>query len=227
MIASTCEERIKEEKNAVLLEPLFYAVVKDHLTGKDSYLRLVNKQNGQERILTGPADTWLTPIWGHMARYQLCLHSGGVRPTDVCNAWYCQVVVPDYVETAPEGKKKAVYIDTQTAVKVQNRQRSGGWRGLTSGQQRLYDTGGVFVPAPYELILEATVLRDIAGNQTLISGSNATGATDAWRRWLAALVWWHGGVSGFEQMGAVAENPHSSTPFEYLLYNKGGGQMFY
>jgi len=164
-------ERIQAEKNAVLLDPLMYAVVKDHLTGqtrnevgpqllqvgpyeellnvsskwvleRDSYLRLVNKQTGQERIMTGPS-----------------------------------VVVPEPVETTPDGKQKAVYIDTQTSVKVLNRQ---------TGQQRLDSTTGVFVPAPYERILEivkkilvlphqATVLRDIYGNQTLISG--ATGAT--------------------------------------------------
>lgn len=164
-------ERILREKNAVLLEPLSYAVVKDHLTGqtrnevgpqllqvgpyeellnvstkwvleKDSYLRLVDKQTGQERIVTGPT-----------------------------------VVVPDYTETAPDGKQKAVYIDTLTAVKLENR---------TTGQQRLYETVGVFVPQPYERILEimhkilvlphqATVLRDIAGVQTLVTGSS--GAT--------------------------------------------------
>lgn len=73
-----------EEKTATLLEPLMYAVVKDHLTGqtrnevgpqllqvgpyeellnvsqkwvleKDSFLRLVNKQNGEERVMVGPA----------------------------------------------------------------------------------------------------------------------------------------------------------------------------
>ena len=77
-------ERIMEEKTATLLEPLMYAVVKDHLTGqtrnevgpqllqvgpyeellnvsqkwvleKDSFLRLVNKQNGEERVMVGPA----------------------------------------------------------------------------------------------------------------------------------------------------------------------------
>ena len=32
-----------------------------------------------------------------------------------------EVVVPMPVETAPEGKQKAVYVDSQTAVKVLNR----------------------------------------------------------------------------------------------------------
>lgn len=35
-----------------------------------------------------------------------------------------QVVVPEPVETTPDGKQKAVYIDTQTSVKVLNRQDS-------------------------------------------------------------------------------------------------------
>ncbi|CAE7928468.1 unnamed protein product [Symbiodinium sp. KB8] len=164
-------DRIQSEKNAVLLEPLMYAVVKDHLTGqtrnelgpqllqvgpyeemlnvsqkwvleKDSYLRLVNGQTGEERVERGPA-----------------------------------VVVPMPVETAPEGKQKAVYVDSQTAVKVLNRQ---------SGQQRLDTTQGVFIPLPYERILEtqrkilvlphqACVTRDIYGAVTLKTG--AGGAT--------------------------------------------------
>jgi len=164
-------DRIQAEKNAVLLEPLMYAVVKDHLTGqtrnelgpqllqvgpyeemlnvsqkwvleKDSYLRLVNGQTGEERVERGPA-----------------------------------VVVPMPVETAPEGKQKAVYVDSQTAVKVLNRQ---------SGQQRLDTTQGVFIPLLYERILEtqrkilvlphqACVTRDIYGAVTLKTG--AGGAT--------------------------------------------------
>jgi len=165
-------ERILQEKHATLLEPLMYAVVKDHLTGqtrnevgpqllqvgpyeelmnvstkwvleKDSYLRLVNKQTGEERVMQGPS-----------------------------------VVVPTPVETAPDGKQKAVYIDSQTAVKVLNRR---------NGQQRLDDTTGVFVPQPYERILEtqrkilvlphqAVVLRDIYGTVSLITGASGGGA---------------------------------------------------
>lgn len=37
------EERIQAEKNAVLLDPLMYAVVKDHLTG--AFPGFLNKKN--------------------------------------------------------------------------------------------------------------------------------------------------------------------------------------
>ena len=40
-----------------------------------------------------------------------------------------EVVVPEPVETAPEGKQKAVYVDSQTAVKVLNR-RMVPFRGV-------------------------------------------------------------------------------------------------
>ena len=38
-----------------------------------------------------------------------------------CNFGLSEVVVPEPVETAPDGKQKAVYVDSQTAVKVLNR----------------------------------------------------------------------------------------------------------
>mmetsp|Transcript_33245 Transcript_33245/g.79656 ORF Transcript_33245/g.79656 Transcript_33245/m.79656 type:complete len:633 (-) Transcript_33245:169-2067(-) len=164
-------ERIIAEKDAVLLEPLMYAVVKDHLTGqtrnelgpqllqvgpyeellnvsskwvleKDSYLRLVNGQTGEERVMQGPS-----------------------------------VVVPEPVESAPDGKQRAVYVDSQTAVRVVDRQ---------TGQQRLDETAGTFIPLPYERILEvqqktlvlphqACVTRDVHGSVNLVTG--ASGAT--------------------------------------------------
>ena len=48
--------------------------------------------------------------------------SAVVSATEVCSI-STEVVVPMPVETAPEGKQKAVYVDSQTAVKVLNRQR--------------------------------------------------------------------------------------------------------
>jgi len=164
-------ERIIEEKEAVLLEPKMYAVVKDHLSGqtstvvgpkllqvgpyqellrveqkwvleKDQYIRLLNKKAGSERVVPGPA-----------------------------------VVVPDPSEVAEAGVEQAVFLTSQTAVKVLYR---------TTGQQSLVDSEGVWVPDAYEQVMEvqtkirvlphqACVLRAVTGNVTLISGEE--GAT--------------------------------------------------
>ena len=60
------EERIQAEKNAVLLDPLMYAVVKDHLTG--AFPGLFNQKKSGccwfvgRRGLVGPPVLW--DLWG-------------------------------------------------------------------------------------------------------------------------------------------------------------------
>jgi len=158
------------EQEAILLEPLDYAVVRDLLTGqarnelgptllqqgayeevvtrakkpvleKDEYIRLIDVETGLERIVTGPA-----------------------------------MVVPAPTESAPDGIQKAIFLTSQTAVLVLNR---------ATGQQRLETTPGAFVPQAYEKVIEArtkylvlghqvAVTRDVYGNMTMISGESGT-----------------------------------------------------
>ncbi|CAE7260081.1 unnamed protein product [Symbiodinium pilosum] len=165
-------EEIQSEQQAVLLEPLEYAVVKDLLTGearnevgpqllqadayesiletkrklvleKDEYIQLLDKKTGIERVLRGPDQ-----------------------------------VVPEPNEEAEDGVQKAVFLTDQQAVVVLNR---------TSGQRRLETTNGVFFPAAYEKVLEvrskyvvltnqAAVTRDVLGALTMISGASGSTA---------------------------------------------------
>ncbi|CAE7409161.1 chlP [Symbiodinium necroappetens] len=165
-------EEILSEQQAVLLEPLQYAVVKDLLTGearnevgpqllqagayesiletkrklvleKDEYIQFLDKKTGMERVLRGPDQ-----------------------------------VVPEPNEEAEDGVQKAVFLTDQQAVVVLNR---------TSGQRRLETTNGVFFPEAYEKVLEvrtkyvvltnqAAVTRDVLGALTMISGASGSTA---------------------------------------------------
>ena len=143
---------------------------------QDSYLRLVNGQTGEERVERGPAAA--RPDKNGTEAHKRGKGARMQKASDKLPDWpaLCfEVVVPMPVETAPEGKQKAVYVDSQTAVKVLNRQHhcvgpnvlsstclvapphvppEPSVSGRQSGQQRLDTTQGVFIPLPYERILE-------------------------------------------------------------------------
>mmetsp|Transcript_69768 Transcript_69768/g.163817 ORF Transcript_69768/g.163817 Transcript_69768/m.163817 type:complete len:633 (+) Transcript_69768:62-1960(+) len=165
-------EEILSEQQAILLEPLEYAVVKDLLTGqarnevgpkllqagpyenimetrrklvleKDEYIQFLDKQTGNERVLRGPDQ-----------------------------------IVPGPNEVAAEGVQKAVFLTDQQAVVVLNR---------TSGQRRLETTNGVFFPDAYEKVLEvrekyvvltnqAAVTRDVSGALHMKTGTGGNNA---------------------------------------------------
>jgi len=162
----------KEWRKAILLNPLQYAIVQDMLTAqvrheegdmllflgaydelksvedkivleKDSYIRLVDKQNGQERVVQGPSTT-----------------------------------VPSPTEYAPDGIKKAVFLDMDSAAVVLNKQT-----GLRRLETYCTHSGGVLYPAPQEEVVEvrslihvlphqAMIVRDVEGTTTVYSGAD-------------------------------------------------------
>lgn len=88
-----------------------------------------------------------------------------------------QTFIPGPYEEAPDGLQQAIFIDTDAALLVLNRQ---------SGQRRLVDTSGLFTPAAYEVILEvqylirvspheAVIIRSFDGSLTVESGSGGSG----------------------------------------------------
>jgi len=78
-----------------------------------------------------------------------------------------QTFVPEPLEAFPNGTESAVVLGTDLAVLAFNK---------TTGKKRLVTTGGVFVPAPYEVILEvrkASLLgqRDFALVKNFLTGT--------------------------------------------------------
>jgi len=164
-------EIILEVRQATLLSPREYALVKNNLNGqfrheagpqllkigaydnlisvntkvvleKDQFVVLKDAKTGAQRVVKGPTAFIPSPSESH------------------------------------KGIKKAAFIDTDTAVLVLNR---------VSGQQRLETTRGVFIPEADEEIVEtrelirvlpheAVVVRDAQGKVTIYNGADGTSA---------------------------------------------------
>eukprot|EP00440_Ansanella_granifera_P048696 gb/GFBE01052761.1/.p1 GENE.gb/GFBE01052761.1/~~gb/GFBE01052761.1/.p1 ORF type:complete len:632 (+),score=178.25 gb/GFBE01052761.1/:1-1896(+) len=165
-------EYIIQEQEATLLEPMMYATVKDDLTG------VIRNEEGPKLLQLSPAERLLNVsnkvVLEKDSYLRLVDKNTGIERVERGPS----LVVPGPNEIAPDGKKQAVFLNSQTAVRVLNRQ---------TGQQRLEDSSGVFFPLPYEQVLEvqtkirvlphqAAVTRDIHGNVTLISGAEGARA---------------------------------------------------
>eukprot|EP00930_Biecheleria_cincta_P024083 TRINITY_DN17288_c0_g1_i1.p1 TRINITY_DN17288_c0_g1~~TRINITY_DN17288_c0_g1_i1.p1 ORF type:complete len:798 (-),score=164.69 TRINITY_DN17288_c0_g1_i1:330-2723(-) len=160
-------EHIKGQQQATLLDPLMYAVVKDKLSGKP------RNELGPKLLHIGPYEELLSvnKKWVLEKDEYIRLLNKKTGAERVLQG--PAVVVPDPSEEAPEGKNRSVYVDQQTAVRVENR---------VDGQQRLSTQAGVFAPSEYERIKEvqtlirvlpsqACVTRDVNGSVNLISGA--------------------------------------------------------
>lgn len=160
-------EHIKGQQEATLLDPLMYAVVKDKLSGKP------RNELGPQLLQIGPYEELLNVSSKWVLEKDEYIRLLNKKTGDERVLTGPAVLVPDPSETAPEGKQKSVFVDQQTAVRVENR---------VDGQQRLAEQNGVFAPSAYERIKEvqslirvsphqACVTRDVNGSINLISGA--------------------------------------------------------
>jgi len=89
-----------------------------------------------------------------------------------------QTFVPKHNERMPEGVKRAIFLDTDTAVLVLDKE---------TGQQRLNETKGVWMPQPNEVVVatqnlirvlpqEAILVRDASGRITIHNGAEGVSA---------------------------------------------------
>jgi regulator of protease activity HflC (stomatin/prohibitin superfamily) len=69
------------------------------------------------------------------------------------------VVIPDPAEHTLQGKQRATFLDVDTAALVLDR---------TTGQQRLVTATGVFMPSPYEQVLEKRTLIRVLPHEAIV-----------------------------------------------------------
>lgn len=77
-----------------------------------------------------------------------------------------QTIVPEPLETFPNGTEAAIVLGTNLAVLSFNK---------TTGKKRLVTTGGVFIPAPYEVILEVRKATLLAQREFALVKNTMTG----------------------------------------------------
>eukprot|EP00440_Ansanella_granifera_P008041 gb/GFBE01008704.1/.p1 GENE.gb/GFBE01008704.1/~~gb/GFBE01008704.1/.p1 ORF type:complete len:638 (+),score=178.08 gb/GFBE01008704.1/:1-1914(+) len=162
-------EEILKEQQAVVLDAQTYAIVMDRLTGQK------RNELGPKQLHIGPYEELLNvsrKLKLEMDEYiQLVEKTTGFERV----VKGPQQVVPEPTEEYPDGIQKAVFLTTQTACLVLNRE---------TGQQRLEKTPGVFIPDQYEKVLEirnkymvlpnqAAVTRDVFGNLTMYIGASS------------------------------------------------------
>lgn len=158
--------RKKTIRAATLLMPEEYAVVKNSLTGQP------RNELGPQLFFLGPYDTDVE------VRSKILLLKGEYIRLEDRNSGAARVlagpqaVVPEATETFERGVQQARFLEVETALLVQD---------VQSGTQRLVSQTGLYVPRPYEEILEerrlvhvlpheAVVVRDAQGQLTLHNG---------------------------------------------------------
>jgi len=165
-------EAIVSVQEARLIEPHEYAVVKDHLSGSS------RNELGPQLLQVGAYEELLEVTGKVMLQKDEYLRLLDKRTGAERVFTGPQTVVPEPWENAPDGKQKAAFVTTESAVLVLNR---------TSGQQHLEKVPGVFIPAPYERVLqvsqkihvlphEAVVVRSESGKITVRNGANSGGS---------------------------------------------------
>lgn len=152
--------RKKEFRKATRLSPREYAVIKNAKTGEYRH------EEGPKLLFIGAYDE----NTGTRPKVVLQKHEY-MRLVDSLTGMERvvpgpQTIVPRPLEEAPNGTEAAVVLGTNLAVLAFNK---------TTGQKRLVTTGGVFIPAPYETILEirkATLLArsEFAMVKNLLNG---------------------------------------------------------
>jgi regulator of protease activity HflC (stomatin/prohibitin superfamily) len=165
----------KEIRDASLLQPQQYALVKNQLTGQERH------HTGPQLLFLGPYDELIgvypkiVLLRGEYVRLESRID--GTERIEVGP----QSVVPSPLETAPEGVQTARMLEVETALLIEDR---------TTGRRRLVTEAGVFVPRAYEDIVEerplihvlpheAVIVRDQRGRLVFHSGAEGNGTGKA------------------------------------------------
>lgn len=168
MFVPAAYQHIIRQTQATLLEPKEYALVKDTLTGK------LRNEEGPQLLHVQPYERLLNVTQRIVLEKDEYIRYIDQRDGTERVVIGPSTVVPDPQEESDEGKTKAVFLTLETAVVVLNK---------TSGQRRLITQTGVFIPGPYERVVqvvskirvlpsEAVVVRDTHGNLTVqVAGS--------------------------------------------------------
>jgi hypothetical protein len=163
--------RHKVIREATLLQVEQYAVVKNSLIGQWRHLP------GPRLLFLGPHDELLE------VRRKLVLQQGEyVRVQNRADGTERVLVgprsiVPEPLETIPQGVQNATFLEVETALLVEDR---------ATGRRRLVSEVGLFIPSAYEDIVEerrlthvlpheAVVVRDSQGQLVLHSGADGNG----------------------------------------------------
>lgn len=154
-----------ERRKAVRLGPREYLELKDIKTGdirheagpQTLFMKAYDENMGVNQKIVLQKGEYMRLI-ASLTGYERVI----TGPSDNPNG-----VVPEPLETAPNGTENAVIMGKNLAVLALNK---------TNGKKRLYTTGGAFIPAPYEFVLEvrtATLLgfREFALVKDLMEGT--------------------------------------------------------
>jgi hypothetical protein len=150
----------KEFRQATRLNPREYAVIKDIKTGT------IRHEAGPQLLFIGAYDekTAVKP------KVVLQKHEY-MRLVDTLTGYERiesgpQTMVPRPLEDAPNGTESAVVLGTDLAVVSFNK---------TTGVKRLVTSGGVFIPSPYEVILEVRTATLLSAREFALVRNTMTG----------------------------------------------------